>query len=123
MTCPVEPMVPLSAAPSPQVIVQWYALAVAPCGNVTRAVKAVVLPVWARTSAPASALGGPPTTGGGPSLDLHVTAHTASVPTVATSATRSYRMSSFPGPSRLGLREPRGGRETGSGHPRTRRWW
>src|SRR5205823_14839216 len=74
-----------------------------------RAVNPAAWPGTVCMSTPASTLGGPPTGGGGPSPVLHVTAHTASVPTTASIATRSYRMSSFPGPTRLGLREPRGG--------------
>src|SRR5207245_1388093 len=118
---PVEPTSPLSTEASPQASVQRYEPGLAP-GAAMRAVSETAWPVVARTSVPTSTVGAGGG-GGGPSLVLHVTAHTASVPTTPIIATRSYRMSSFPGPARLGLREPREGREIGSGHRYRLRWW
>src|SRR5437667_6081749 len=117
---PLEPTSPLSTEASPHDRIQRYELGFSP-GGATRAVSETAWPVVARRSAPTSTVGAGGG-GGGPSLDLQVAVQTASVATDANIVTRSYCMSPFPGPARLGLREPRGGRKTGSGHRCGRRW-
>src|SRR2546421_11321009 len=73
-------------------MIQRYELGFAP-GGATRAVSETAVPGVVRWSTPTSSVGA----GGGgrgPSVALHVAAHTASVATAAAIATRSYCMSS-----------------------------
>src|SRR5256885_8570547 len=79
---PAEPTSPLSTEASPHAMIQRYELGFAP-GGATRAVSETAVPGVVRWSTPTSSVGA----GGGgkgPSLALHVAAHTASVATTAT---------------------------------------
>src|SRR5256885_1213070 len=110
---PAEPTSPLSTEASPHAMIQRYELGFAP-GGATRAVSETALPGVVRWSTPTSSVGA----GGGgrgPSLALHVAAHTASVATAATIATRSYGTSSLPDRSMT-----RAGARVGAGRPRRR---